>query len=404
MNSLREYFLIDRDVIFFNHGSYGACPRPVFESYQYWQLQLERNPVSFISRRVGKLMDDARAALGQYLHTSGDNLVYVVNATFGVNVILRSLKLQPGDEVLTTDHEYGAVNNNWDFMALQQGYNIVRQHIPLPVTTDDEFVEQFWKGVTPRTRVISLSHITSPTALIFPVEKVIKRAREAGIITVIDGAHAPGQIPLNLDEIGADFYVGNLHKWVCAPKGSAFMYARPEMQKMLEPLVVSHGWKRELNAQGIHGTFIDVQQNQGTRDFAAFLATPDAIKFQNEHNWDQVRADCHALAADTQKRVLDIYGLQPFSPLNARPAWWSQLVSIPLPKVDLTKLSQYLLDSYKIEIPIFAFQDRPLMRLSIQAYNTREETDILLDALQKFVAEQKSVTEKADEAACCCTK
>jgi isopenicillin-N epimerase len=387
MNSLRKHFLIDPDVIFFNHGSYGACPRPVFESYQYWQLQLERNPVRFIGRRVEKLLEDARHALGEYLHTSGDNLIYVVNATFGVNVILRSLKLQPGDEVLTTDHEYGAVNNNWDFMALQQGFNIVRQHIPLPVTTDDAFVEQLWQGVTPRTRVISLSHITSPTSLIFPVEKVARRAREAGIITVVDGAHAPGQIPLNLDEIGADFYVGNLHKWLCAPKGSAFFHARPEMQKTLEPLIV-HSWMKELDEQGLHGSLIDQQQSQGTRDFAAFLATPDAIKFQNEHNWEQVRADCHALAADTQQRILDMFGLQPFSPLDARPAWWSQMVSIPLPKVDPAKLSKYLLDNYKIEIPIGAFQGHPRTRLSIQAYNTREETDILVEALKKFVTEQ----------------
>jgi isopenicillin-N epimerase len=390
MNSLREYFLIDRDVIFFNHGSFGACPRPVFESYQYWQLQLERNPVSYFARRAPKLLEEARAALGQYLHTSIDNLVYVVNATFGTNIILRSLQLQPGDEVLTTDHEYGAVNNNWDFMSLKLGFNYIHQHIPLPVTTDDEFVEQFWKGVTPHTRVISLSHITSPTALIFPIEKVIKRAREAGIITVIDGAHAPGQIPLNLDEIGADFYVGNLHKWLCAPKGSAFLYARPEMHKTLEPLVV-HGWRKVLNEQGLHGSLVDLQQGQGTRDYAAFLATPDAIKFQNEHNWEQVRADCHALAADTQKRILDMYGLQPFSPLDARPAWWSQMVAIPLPNVDLAKLSKWLIENYKIEIPVKAFQDHPRFRLSVQAYNTREETDILVEAIRKFVSEQTTV-------------
>ena len=391
MNSLREYFLIDRDVIFFNHGSFGACPRPVFESYQYWQLQLERNPVNYFARRAPRLLEDARAALGQYLHTSIDNLVYVVNATFGTNVILRSLQLQPGDEVLTTDHEYGAVNNNWDFMSLKLGFNYIHQHIPLPVTTDDEFVERLWKGVTPHTRVISLSHITSPTALIFPVEKVIKRAREAGIITVIDGAHAPGQISLNLDEIGADFYVGNMHKWACAPKGSAFLYARPEMHKALEPLVV-HSWRKELDQDGLHGSFVGLQQSQGTRDYAAFLATPDAIKFQIEHNWDQVRADCHALAADTQKRILDMYGLQPFSPLDARPAWWSQMVAIPLPNVDLTKLSKWLIENYKIEIPVKAFQNHPRFRLSIQAYNTREETDILVEAIHKFVTEQAGVT------------
>jgi isopenicillin-N epimerase len=194
--------------------------------------------------------------------------------------------------------------------------------------------------------------------------------------------------------------VGNLHKWLCAPKGSAFLYARPEMHKTLEPLVV-HGWRKVLNEQGLHGSLVDLQQGQGTRDYAAFLATPDAIKFQNEHNWEQVRADCHALAADTQKRMLDMYGLQPFSPVDARPAWWSQLVSIPLPKVDLTKLAKCLLEDYKIEIPIFAFQDHPLMRLSIQAYNTREETDILVNAIQKFVSEQNLVTEQASEPACC---
>jgi isopenicillin-N epimerase len=383
MSSLREYFLIDPDVIFFNHGSFGAAPRPVFESYQRWQLELERNPVKFIGRRAPALMEEARHALGAYLHTDGDNVIYVTNATFGMNVILRSMKLGPGDEVLTTDHEYGAINTTWNFMAEKLGFRYINHHIPLPVTTAEDFVETLWQGVTPRTRVISLSHITSPTALIFPVELVCKRAREAGIITVIDGAHAPGQIPLNLDEIGADYYVGNLHKWVCAPKGSGFMYARPEMQPALEPLVVSHGWKYDPAKRG---SFVSIQQSQGTRDLAAFLAVPDAIRFQQEHDWDRVRAECHGLAEVAQMRMCEAFDLQPYSAPDAQPAWWSQMVAIPLPKIDLGKLGKHLLDDLHMEIPIFSWQDHPLARLSVQAYNTPAEVDTLVRAVTEFAA------------------
>ena len=387
MNLLREYFLIDPDVIFFNHGSFGATPRPVFESYQRWQLELEKNPVKFIQRRAPQLMNEARTTLGEYLHTAADNVIYVTNATFGMNVIIRSLKLQPGDEVLTSDHEYGAVNNTWNYMAEKLGYRYVNQPIPLPVTTPEAFVDALWQGVTPRTRVISLSHITSPTALIFPVELVARRAREAGIITVIDGAHAPGQIPLSLDEIGADFYVGNLHKWLCAPKGAGFFYARPEMQHLMEPLVVSHGYKKDASVR----TFVDVQQNQGTRDLAAFLAVPDAIKFQNEHNWDQVRAECHALAASAQQRMVDTYGVQPLSPPDANPSWFSQMLCVPLPKMDFKKLSEHLMNERKMEIPIMGSGEHPRARLSIQAYNTPEEVDVLVEAVRKFADEYAAV-------------
>lgn len=388
MSSLREYFLIDPDVIFFNHGSFGATPRPVFESYQRWQLEMEHNPVRFIQRRAPALLEQARHTLGAYLHTSGDNLIYVTNATFGMNVIIRSMALGPDDEVLTTDHEYGAINNIWNFMAGKQGFRYINHHIPLPVTTAEAFVETLWQGVTPRTRVISLSHITSPTALIFPVELICRRAREAGIVTVIDGAHAPGQIPLHLDDMGADFYVGNLHKWLCAPKGAGFLYARPERQSMLEPLVVSHGWKLDPAKPA---TFAGIQQNQGTRDFAAFLAVPDAIRFQEEHDWERVRSECHALAASAQERVCELFDLQPYSPPDAQPAWWSQMLAVPLPAMNLDRLRTHLLEDLRVEIPIFAWQAHPLARLSIQAYNTPAEVDTLVEAVRVTAAEPKAV-------------
>ncbi len=215
---LADQFLLDPDITFFNHGSFGACPRPVFETYQRWQRELERQPVDFIQRRQEELLADARARLGAFVGASPDQLVFVPNATYGINVVARSLKLQPGDEVLGTSHEYGAVNNTWRFICQNHDARYVNTPIELPLINAEQFVEALWAGVTERTRVISISHITSPTALIFPLRPVIERARQAGIITVIDGAHAPGQIDLALAELGADYYTGNAHKWLC-PSG-----------------------------------------------------------------------------------------------------------------------------------------------------------------------------------------
>ena len=233
MQSLRSEFLLDPDIIFLNHGSFGATPRPVFESYQRWQRVLEREPVDFLGRKATELLRESRTVLADYLGAQVDNLVYVTNATTGINIVAHSLDLNPGDEVLSTDHEYGAMDRTWRFLSRKRGFKYVNYTISIPVTSQDEFVQQFWAQVTPATRVIYLSHITSPTAMILPIEAITQRAREAGILTVIDGAHAPGQIPLSLDAIGADFYVGNLHKWLCAPKGSAFLYARPEVQALI---------------------------------------------------------------------------------------------------------------------------------------------------------------------------
>ena len=252
-------FLLDPDIHFLNHGSFGACPRPVFEAYQRWQAELERQPVEFLGRRATDLLAASRAALAAYLGADTDDLVYFPNPTTAINMVARNvarlaaednregspLRLRPGDEILTTDHEYGALDRTWRYICEQIGVRYVRRPIHLPVTTHADFVERFWAGVTERTRIIFISHITSPTALIFPVAEICRRARAAGILTIVDGAHAPGQLPLNLTELGADIYTGACHKWLCAPKGAAFLYVRPEVQPWLEPLVVSWGWEAE---------------------------------------------------------------------------------------------------------------------------------------------------------------
>ena len=211
-DSLKSEFLLDHNIVFLNHGSFGACPRPVFEDYQRWQLELEQQPVEFLGRRFNALMRAAREPLAAYLHTATDNVVYVPNSTTAINIVARSLRLGPGDEILTTDHEYGAMDRTWRFLCAKSGAAYRVWTIPDPLAGADDFVETLWAGVTPRTRVIFLSHITSPTALTFPLQEICRRAREAGILTIIDGAHAVGQIPLTLDELGADFYTSNCHK------------------------------------------------------------------------------------------------------------------------------------------------------------------------------------------------
>jgi len=377
--SLKSHFLLDPEIIFLNHGSFGATPKSVFEDYQAWQRRLERQPVQFLGRDIIAYMAASRQALADYLGVEAQDVVYFPNPTTAANVVARSLPLQSGDEVLSTDHVYGAMERAWRFTCKKKEAKYIRQPIPLPLTTREDFVEAFWQGVTPRTRVIFLDHITSPTALAFPVEPIIARARAEGILTIIDGAHAPGQISLNLTELGADIYIGACHKWLCAPKGSAFFYARREIQSVLEPLIVSWGYEDATYETGY--TFVNHHEWQGTRDMAAFLATPAAIRFQAEHNWAAVHARCRALAAETRVRINTLTGLPPISP--DEPCWFRQFFAARLPdEVDVEKLKTTLYNEYQIEVPVYRWNDIPLIRVSFQGYNTPDDADMLINALK----------------------
>ncbi len=374
---LRELFLLQPGVTFLNHGAFGACPKPVFEEYQRWQLELERQPVEFLGRRSADLLAEARTQLAGHLGASADEVVYFPNPTSAINMVVRNLNLQPGDEILTTDHEYGAMDRTWRFVSRKMGTHYIHQTVPAPVTSHEEFVETFWAGVTARTRIIFLSHITSPTALTFPVQAICRRAREAGILTIVDGAHAPGQIPLNLSELNADVYTGACHKWLCAPKGSAFLYARRDVQAWLDPLVVSWGWESETPSGS---QFIDYHQWQGTRDIAAFLATPAAIRFQAQHNWEAVRAECHALVREARRRVNEWTGLPALCPDS--PQWFCQMAAVRLPAVDVEALKDRLYDGFQVEVSVFNWNDQPLLRLSFQGYNSSADLERLVEALK----------------------
>lgn len=378
MASLRELFLLDPEVVFLNHGSFGATPRPVFHVYQQWQRELERQPVKFLNREVRDLLAEARGELADFVGAEPADLLFVPNATFAVNLVARSLALDEGDEVLTTDHEYGACCNVWRYVCGKKGAAYVRQSIPLPVTSADEVVERFWGAVTPRTRVVFLSHITSPTALRLPVEDICARARQAGILTVVDGAHAPGQVALDVAAVGADFYVGNLHKWMMCPKGVGFLHVCPERQRMLEPLVVSWGWGAEAPEEGSF-SLVDALQWTGTMDPAAYLAVPAAIRFRAEHDWPAVTEACHQLLRRALTRVCDLTGLESVYPDDS---WYVQMAVAPLPHVsDPDRFQERLYDEFRVEVARTSWAGRLFLRLSVQGYNTPEEIDVLLRAL-----------------------
>lgn len=358
---MRDGFLLDPDVAYLNHGSYGACPVPVFEEYQRLQRELERGPTDFLTRRLAGLfwdfrggasglLVDARTELASFVGARTEDLVFVPNATSGLNAVIRSLSLGPEDEVLTSTHEYGAIVRTWEFVGAR-----------LVFCEPGEIAER----IGPRTRAVCVSHITSPTALVIPVEEICAAAREAGVLSIVDGAHAPGHIPLDLGSVGADVYAGNCHKWLCAPKGAGFLWARPEQQAWIEPLVISWGYREEADFGERHGW-------QGTRDPAAFLAVSKAIELHETFDLDRI-----STLADEAERGLAGLGL---SRILGTPAPFMRAVD--LPPGDPDELWRKLYDEFQVEIPVYEWSGRRILRVSIGPYNDGDDIERLVRALE----------------------
>jgi isopenicillin-N epimerase len=373
----RHPFLLDPDVVFLNHGSFGATPAPVFDEYQRLQLEMERQPVRWMQREADQRLATARAALAEYVGCDHDEIVYFPNPTQAINMVARSMRLEPGAEVLATDHEYGAMDRTWRVVCAEAGARYVQAHVPIPLPTADEVVERVWAAVTPRTRVLFISHITSSTAVRFPVEELVRRAREAGLVTIVDGAHVPGHIPLDVRAVGADFYTGAPHKWLCAPKGTSFLYARRDAQHLLKPLVVSWGWE-SLTPSG--STFVDHHEWQGTRDLAPFLATPAAIEWTRANDWEGQQQRSHDMVRATIGRVDALTGLGSMYPDDGF-RWYGQMAVALLPDVDVVELKRRLYDEFLVELPVHRFADQPMLRVSIAAYTVESDIDALIDAL-----------------------
>ena len=379
---MKQYFLLRDDITYLNFGSFGACPKPVFEQYQQFQVELEQEPVQFITVNGLTYLADAREALGNYLHCDKDDVVYVTNPSYAVNAVAKSFDLKPGDEILTTDLEYGACDKTWEYYCQKAGAKYIRQHIPLPIQSKEEFVAAFFKGLSSKTRLVFISHITSSTGLRLPVEEICAIAKEKGLLTFVDGAHAPGQIPLNLEDSSFDFYTGACHKWMMTPKGSSFLYVKKERQNMVDPLVISWCYKALTPSDS---PFLDYHQTNGTRDYSAFLTIPAAIQFMEQHNWEQVAASCRQLVQANAFALCELLGATPLAPVTDD--FILQLFSAPIKTREPEKLQRHFFDMYKIEIPVMRHEDKVYLRYSINAFNSQQDLDKLFAAIKEIKKE-----------------
>jgi isopenicillin-N epimerase len=379
-NNLRSQFLLNPNITFLNFGSYGAGVKPVFDLYQKLQRDLEADPIQFIAFNGPVNLRRSREALASYVHCDTDDIVYVTNPSYAVNIVAKNFKLNPGDEVLSTNIEYGACDRTWNYYCEKAGAKYVRQHIELPLVSKEKFIEDFFKGLSSKTKAIFISHITSTTALKFPVKEICAIAKEKGLFIMVDGAHAPGHIPLDIIDIDADAYTGACHKWMCAPKGCSFLYVRKELQHLFDPLIVSWGYKSIAPS---NSQFIDYHQMQGTRDFSAFLTVPRLIEFLNENDWSQVAADCRKLAHSNYQRFCDLLNTQPLAPITDE--FLGQMCSMRIKTSEPEKLQRLLYEKYKIEIPVMRQDAAVYLRYSINAFNDQDDLDKLYDALSAIM-------------------
>ena len=377
MQNLKHYFLLRKDITFLNFGSFGACPKPIFEDYIRWQYLLESEPVQYIAFEGVKYLQKSREALAQYIHCDADDLVLVTNPSYAVNMIAKSFPLQAGDEILTTNIEYGACDKTWNYYCKNAGA-IYRQHnIQFPIQSKEEIVEGFFKEVNEKTKLIFISHITSSTGLILPVEEICKKAKSLGIPTFVDGAHVPGHIPLNLTTLEADYYTGACHKWMMTPKGCSFLYVRKELQKQVDPLIISWGYD---SAMPSHSQFLDYHQMNGTRDFSAMLTIPKAIEFMSTHNWTKVSAQCRTMVQDNAPRFCKLLNTEPLCPITDE--FIGQLYSTRIQLTAPEQFQRMLFEKHHIEVPITRLGNDFFIRYSINAFNTQADLDVLYEALK----------------------
>jgi isopenicillin-N epimerase len=381
-HDFKDLFLLDPTITYLNFGSFGACPKPIFEKYQEWQLRLEREPVQFIVHDGIEALAGVRQSLGSFVGCDADDIVLVINPSYAINTIAKSLKLSVGDEVLTTNLEYGACDRTWEYYCERAGAKYVKQSIELPIHSASSFIEQFWKGYSDKTKAIFISQITSATGLILPVAEICAEAKKRGLLTIVDGAHVPGHIPLDLRTLQADIYTGACHKWMMAPKGCSFLYVNKENQHWVDPLLISWGFQSDFPSDS---RFIDYHQTIGTRDFSAFLTIPDCLAFREKYKWTAVSRACRDLVQNNAMRFCDLVGSKPLTEINDD--FIGQLFSIPIKTNDPVKLQRRLFEQYKIEIPVAVQNGNAYLRYSIQAFNNQQELDYLYDSVAELLKE-----------------
>ncbi|MBF2006691.1 MAG: aminotransferase class V-fold PLP-dependent enzyme [Chlorogloeopsis fritschii C42_A2020_084] len=383
----RDLWLLDQKVTFLNHGSFGACPKAVLAVQERLRSQLEQEPLRFFTREWEPLIDEARSKLATFVGADAEDLVFVPNATTGVNSVLRSLVFHPEDEILTTNHEYNACRNALDFIASRTGARVVVAKVPFPLESSQQIFEAILERVSSKTRLALLDHVTSQTGLIFPLQQLVQELQERGVDTLIDGAHAPGMLALNLREINATYYTGNCHKWLCAPKGAAFLYVRRDKQLEIRPLAISHGANSPRTDKSCFQLEFDWM---GTDDPTAYMCVPEAIAFLGSllpGGWDELRQRNHQLALEARKLLCEALEVMPPCPDEMI----GSMAVIPMPAAlenrNFISVRDELFDRFNIQVQIVPWQETPklLLRISAQIYNTIEEYEYLGRAIAQLL-------------------
>ena len=382
----------DPRITYLTHGTYGACPRPVVEHQRALRAELESNPIRFLTRELEGRLDNARRVVASFLNADPEGLVVVPNATTGVATVLESLRLRPGDELLTNDHEYNATVNALETVAARAKARVVVVNVRLPIRHPEEVVEAHLAAVTPRTRVALISHITSPSGLVFPIETLVRELDRMGVDTLVDAAHSPGQVPVDLRALGAAWWTGNGHKWLCGPKGAGMLYAREDRRADLRPLVTSHG-RNDPRAErpGLWKEF----DWQGTNDPTAFLSLPEALRVigsLDAGGWPAHMASNRAMAVEARRLLLDRLELEPIAPESMVGSMAAVALPMPPDEAATEALTRSLAEEDRFEVPVGPFPARAcrvpgappvraLLRVSAQRYNEPSDYERLADAL-----------------------
>ncbi len=390
-----KLFPLDPETVFLNHGSFGSCPLAVLDYQNEIRLRLERQSVQFYQRDFEPLLDEARAAVGEFVGAQADDLVFVDNATSGVNTVLRSIPIEPGDELLVSNHEYNACSNALRYAAEKRGAKAITVEIPFPIKSPDEVIEAAMSKVTDKTRLLLIDHVTSQTGLVLPIEPIIRALAERGIDTLVDGAHAPGMIPLNIERLGAAYYTGNCHKWISGPKTAAFLYVQPDKQHDIRPLTISHG----ANSPRTDRSRLQIEFGwMGTRDPSAALSVPFTIDYiggLHPEGWAGIRKRNRALTLAARTKILDALNQSEPAPESMI----GSLASIPLEYPSLgepyqslqyqSKWQETLVREHNIELPLFAWPEHPkhIARISCHLYNALPQYELLAERLEELSAQ-----------------
>ena len=381
----RPLWPLEDELVFLNHGSFGACPYEVLEAQSKLRLQMEREPVRFFVRELEPMLEAARATCAAFVGAPPEDFVFVRNATEGVSAVLRAREWHAGEAILVTDHGYHAVDNAARYVAEREGLRVDVAKLPFPLASPDEVVDAIVAAVTPQTRVAIVDWVTSPTGLVLPIEPIVRALHARGVEVLVDAAHAPGMVPLAIDALGADYVTGNFHKWVCAPKGAAFLFVRADRQGPVVPPVISHG----LDSRRARSRFLETFDWPGTGDPTPWLCVPHALDFVARRfgGWDALRTHNHTLTLFARDLLCERLDVAPPAP----DAMLGSMAAVPLPPgggaptshLYADPLQTWLLEARRIEVPIVPWPAPParLVRVSAMAYSTRDEYARLADAL-----------------------